>query len=254
MIDVEALARRLAGAASDRRPIPMLSAAEPGLDNDAAYRVQRALVDLRVKAGAKLLGAKLGLVSRAKQEAMGVAEPVWGWLTDDMLHEEDAPLALSELIHPRAEPEIAFLLGQDVPADATAPVVLAATAGVFAAIEVLDSRYEDFKFTAADVIADNTSAARIVLGGRLVPVQGLDLQLEGMVLRVDGEVLDTAAGAAIAGSPAAAVAWLARQAGGLSAKSIVLSGGLTAAVPLRPSSVLSAEFANIGRVCLRCGA
>lgn len=250
--DADGLARTLAAAAASRSPIPMLSGSEPRLDNAAAYRVQRALVHLRVQAGARVIGAKLGLVSRAKQEAMGVAEPVWGRLTDEMVHEEDAPLALSELIHPRAEPEIAFLLGAEVSADATAPAVLAATAGVFAAIEVLDSRYQDFRFTAADVIADNTSAARIVLGGRLVSAERLDLQFEGMVLRVDGEVADTATGAAISGSPAAAVAWLARQAGGLPAGSIVLSGGLTAAVPLRPSSVVIAEFANLGRVCLRC--
>jgi 2-oxo-3-hexenedioate decarboxylase len=251
-VDVAGLARRLADAAESRQAIPMLSAEEPGLDRATAYRVQRALVDLRLDAGDTIIGAKLGLVSRAKQVAMGVAEPVWGWLTDTMIQGEEEPLALDSLIHPRVEPEIAFLLGEDLTDRATTPGVLAATAGLFPALEVLDSRYQDFKFTAVDVIADNTSAAHIVLGGRLLPPDRLDLQLEGMAMRVDGEVVDTAAGAAIGGHPAAAVAWLARVAGGLPKGSIILSGGLTAPVPLGPGTVVSADFTNLGSVNLRC--
>ena len=253
-IDAEVLATRLAGAARDRAPIRMLTEGEPGLDVAQAYRIQRALIDQRVATGDGVVGYKLGLVSRAKQVAMGVDEPLWGWLTRDMLHDEEQPLPLDQLIHPRAEPEIAFLLRDAVdPENATVPSVLAATAGVFPAIEIIDSRYEDFRFTLPDVIADNGSASRILLGGRLVPVTDIDLQLEGMVLRSGGEVVHTAAGAAISGHPAAAVAWLARVAEGLPAGSIVLSGGLTAAVELSPGMVVSAEYTSLGSVTLRCG-
>lgn len=252
-LDVQALAARLEAAAAERRAIPMLTAARPGLDVAAAYDVQRAGIDRRVAGGERVVGYKLGLVSRAKQEAMGVREPLWGLLTDGMLHAEEEPLELGSLIHARVEPEIAFLLGADLDAaTASVPTVLAATASVFPALEVLDSRYEDFRFTLADVIADNASAARVVLGGRPLPPDRLDLQLEGMALTRGGEVVHTAAGAAIAGHPAAAVAWLARAAGGLRAGSLVLSGGLCAPVELVPGAVVCARYTNLGSVTLRC--
>jgi 2-oxo-3-hexenedioate decarboxylase len=252
-VDVDRLAARLEAAAAERQAIPMLSASEPGLDIAAAYAVQRAGIDRRVAAGERTVGYKLGLVSRAKQEAMGVHEPLRGWLTDGMLHAEEEPLELSTLIHARVEPELAFLLGADVEAaTASVPTVLAATASVFPALEVLDSRYEDFRFTLSDVIADNASAARVVLGGRPLSPERLDLQLEGMALALGGEVVHTAAGAAIAGHPAAAVAWLARAAGGLPAGSVVLSGGLCAPVELAPGSVVCARYTNLGSVRLRC--
>lgn len=253
-IDAGALAQRLAQAAADRRAIPMLTASEPALDAAAAYRVQRAGIDARVAAGDTRIGFKLGLVSRAKQQAMGVAEPLWGELTAGMLHDEEAPLDVAALIHPRVEPEIAFLIGDAIdPQRASVPTVLAATEAVFPALEVLDSRYEDFRFALPDVIADNASAASIVLGGRALTPAALDLQHEGMVLRRDGEVVDTAAGAAVAGHPAAAIAWLARVAGGIPGGSIVLSGGLTAPVALDPGTVVTASFTSIGSVNLRCG-
>lgn len=252
-MSAEALARKLADAAAERRPIPMLSAGEGGLDVAAAYRVQAAGIDLRLAAGDRSLGFKLGLVSRAKQEAMGVAEPLWGRLTAAMLHAEEQPLDLGALIHPRVEPELGFLLARDLD-ERTASVagVLAATESVFPALEVLDSRYEGFRFTLPDVIADNASSARFVVGGRALPPSAFDMQLEGVVLRRDGEVVETAAGAAVAGHPAAAVAWLAGVAGGIPAGSIVLSGGLTAPVGLTPGTVVSAQYTSLGSVMLRC--
>lgn len=252
-VDVDTLVRRLADATAERRAIPMLTAAQPALDIAGAYRVQRAGIDLRVADGDHRIGFKLGLVSRAKQEAMGVAEPLWGELTAQMLHAEDDPLDVGVRIHPRVEPELGFLIGRDIDPDgASVPAVLAATEAIFPALEVLDSRYEDFRFALPDVIADNASAASIVVGGRSLAPSALDLRLEGMALSRDGEVVDTAAGAAVAGHPAAAVAWLARVAGGIPAGSIVLSGGLTAPVPLAPGTVVTAAFTSVGSVTLRC--
>lgn len=168
--DVDALADRLAAAAARRETIPMLTAKEPGLDVAIAYRVQRAGIDRRLAEGERMIGPTLGLVSRAKHEAMGVAEPLCGLLTDGMLHDEDVPLDCATLIHPRAEPEMAFVLDRDVYAGtATVASVLAATAGVFPALEVLDSRYDDFRFTLPDVVADNGSAALIVLAAGWCP-------------------------------------------------------------------------------------
>jgi len=252
-VDILALADELHAAEAERRSIPQLSATHPELDLAGAYAVQRHNVERRLAQGDTAIGFKLGLTSRAKQVAMGVAAPLWGRLTAGLLHAEEEPLDVDALIHPRVESEIAFLLGRDVDgATATTATVLAATEGLFPALEILDSRYDDFRFTLADVVADNASAAGVICGGRLLSPSAVDCQLEGMVLRRDGEVVDTAAGAAVSGHPAAAVAWLAREAGGLPAGSIVLSGGLTAPVPLEPGIVVSAEFTHLGAVGLRC--
>jgi 2-oxo-3-hexenedioate decarboxylase len=251
-VDVAALARVLELAEGERRTTGQLSAEHPELGVEAAYAIQEIGYERRLAAGELPLGYKLGLTSRAKREAMGVEDPLWGRLTSGMLHDEEEPLAVDRLIHPRVEPEIAFLLGADIDgATATTAHVLAATAGIFPALEILDSRYEDFRFTLPDVIADNASAAGVVCGGRLIAPDEIDTQLEGMVLRRDGEVVETAAGAAVSGHPANAVAWLARQTGGLPAGAIVLSGGLTAPVALAPGMTVTAEFTHLGAVTLR---
>ncbi len=250
---VAALAERLLQAERERRAIPRLTSEDPDLDPDLAYEVQARFFAARSAEGERSIGYKLGLTSRAKQEAMGVAEPLWGLLSTSMIWEEDRPLEVGCLIHPRVEAEIAFLLEDDLEGPGvTVPAVLAATEGVCAALEILDSRFENFDFGLADVIADNASAAKLVLGGRLLPPDRLDVCREGMVMRADGEVVHTAAGAAVMGHPAAAVAFAANASGGIPAGSIVLSGGLTAPVPLRAGSVIAAEFTSLGTVTLRC--
>jgi 2-oxo-3-hexenedioate decarboxylase len=246
------LAARLAKAAADRTPIAPLSDDWPGLDAAAGYAIQ-ALA--REQAG-PLAGWKLGVTSRAKQAQAGIHEPVRGFLARANALDLGEPLVAGELIQPRAEPEIVFILSRDLSGPAvTAADVLAATAGVATGIEILDSRYRDYRFTMPDVIADNTSAGRYVVGVP-VPPGGIDLRLVGVVLERGGEVVATAAGAAALGHPAAAVAWLARSlaaAGeGLRAGQIVLSGGLTAAVPLRPGDVVVASIDRLGTVELAC--
>jgi 2-oxo-3-hexenedioate decarboxylase len=251
--DPAALARQLREATDDRTEIDKLTISEPGLEPSLAYEVQRLGVEQRLAEGERLIGYKLGLTSRAKQLAMGVADPLWGRLHSGLLRDEEVPLQVASLIHPRVEPEIAFLLGADVDGStATTASVLAATCGVFPALELLDSRYRDFKFTLPDVIADNASAAGVICGGRLLDPASLDLQLEGIVVRRDGEVVETAAGAAVSGHPAAAVAWLARQVGTLEAGAIVISGGLTAPVALAPGMTVTAQYTHLGTVTLRC--
>lgn len=239
-------------AERDRRPMAPLAGIHTGLDVVTAYEVQRVRHDRRLAAGETMLGYKLGLVSRAKQLAMGVSEPLWGHLTTGLLHFEEEPLDLGRFIHPRVEPEIAFVMADEVDgATANVASVQRAIAGIVPALEVLDSRFQDFKFTLPDVVADNASAAAVVLGGRQLPVSAFDMQLEGVVLRRNGEVVDTAAGAAVAGHPAAAVAWLARRVGRLPAGAVVLTGGLTAPVALEAGTVVSAHYTHLGSVTLR---
>jgi 2-oxo-3-hexenedioate decarboxylase len=166
------------------------------------------------------------------------------------------PLITGELIQPRAEPEIAYIMGRDLSGPAvTAADVLTATSGVATGIEILDSRYLDYRFTLPDVIADNTSAGRFVIGAP-VPPAGIDLRLVGVVLERDGEVVATAAGAAALGHPAAAVAWLVRSlaaAGeGLVAGQVVISGGLTAAIGVQAGDVIVASLDRLGVVELAC--
>lgn len=243
----------LAAATRERRALPPFTDADPDLSLDGAYEAQRRGVQLRVDGGEHVIGAKLGLTSRAKQQVMNVDSPLHGRVTSGMLVPSGQPLDLDQFIHPRVEPEIAFLLSRDVAAPASVTSVLAATEAVFAAIDVLDSRYEDFRFRLPDVVADNASAGAFVLGPRSVaPSQVEDLALLGCVLRVNGQVTATAAGAAVMGHPAASVAWLANQlaAAGevLRAGWLVFSGGLTEPVPLTPGVSVTAEFDVLGTI------
>jgi 2-oxo-3-hexenedioate decarboxylase len=252
MTDVVELAARLAKAVADRTAIPPLSDELPGLDAAAGYSVQAVA---REQAG-QLAGWKLGVTSRAKQAQVGVHEPVRGFLASANALDLGEPLITGELIQPRAEPEIAFIMGRDLSGPAvTAAGVLAATSGVATGIEILDSRYLDYRFTLPDVIADNTSAGRFVIGAP-VPAAGIDLRLVGVVLERNGEVVATAAGAAALGHPAAAVAWLVRslaaEGEGLLAGQVVISGGLTAAMPVTAGDVIVASVDRLGVIELAC--
>jgi 2-oxo-3-hexenedioate decarboxylase len=251
-VDVTGLAARLRAAVTDRTAIEQLTDDVPDLDLPSAYRVQR---ELRSQAG-PLAGWKLGVTSRAKQAQVGVSDPIYGFLAAEHAIDLGAPLDTSALIHPRAEPEIVFILGRDLSGPhVTAADVLAATSGVAVGVEVLDSRYHDYRFTMADVVADNTSAGRYVVGAPVSPSE-IDLRLVGVVVEHNGEVVATASGAASLGHPAAAVAWLVRalhaEGEGLTEGEVVLSGGLTAAVPVAPGDVVVASVDRLGSIELAC--
>ena len=162
------IAKQLIAAERERVAIAPFTDANPELDIATAYLAQRAFVQAKLDAGEQVIGAKLGLTSKVKQQAMGVDAPLSGVVTSGMLSPFGVPIELSEFIHPRVEPEIAFVLARDVAAPATVSSVLAATESVYGAIDVLDSRYEDFRFALPDVIADNASAARFLVGPRSV--------------------------------------------------------------------------------------
>jgi 2-oxo-3-hexenedioate decarboxylase len=256
MIDIDKWVEYLLDAETRREAVAPITDAEPDLTLEDAYRIQDELLVRRLGTGEQLVGAKLGLTSRAKQESMGVYAPIYAWLTDRMAVPLETPLALSDLIHPRAEPEVVFVLGRDLAGPGvTAQAVLDATASVCCGLEVIDSRYADFRFTLPDVIADNASSARFILGSRGVAAVDFDLRLEGCLLEVDGEMLATATGAAVLGHPAEAVALLANalalRGRHLEAGWFVLSGGLTDAVPLAPGRHIDATFARLGHVGVR---
>ena len=245
--DNSELADLLAKAAFGRAPIAPLSEQAPGLDVDAGYAIQ----GLAREAAGPLAGWKLGVTSRAEQAQAGTDSPVRGFLASSNALDLGKSLASDELIQPRAEPEIVFIMGRALSGPAvTAADVLAATASVATGIEILDSRLGG-QVTVPDVIADNASAGRFLVGSP-VPLDGIDLRLIGVLLEHNGEVVGTAAGAAALGHPAAAVAWLVRSLAavgeGLLAGQVVLSGGLTVAVPVRPRDVVVASIDRLGSV------
>lgn len=249
-VDVAALADELHAARRDRQPVATLTSRWPALTQRDAYAVQARGVALREADGEVVVGGKLGFTSEAMRRAMGVDHPNHGWLTDAMwVH--DGVAELGRFIHPKVEPEIAFLLGAGLTAPVSAADVRRATAAVMACLEIVDSRYVGFRFGPLDNIADNSSAGGVVLGDPVAPGT-VDLRLAGVVVSVDGVVTSTAAGAAAHGDPAAAVAWMVNTCGRrLEAGAVVISGGLTGPVDLRPGTVVTAELDRIGPVTVR---
>lgn len=249
MIDHAGLAERLDAARRSTTPTSKLSDDHPELTEDDAYAIQDAGIALRVQQGERVVGAKLGFTSTAMQEAMGVDSPNYGWLTSSMVH--DSPeVTIGDMIHPKLEPEIAFVMGRDLEGPGIgAADVLAATKAVVPILEIVDSRYEKFQFRALDNTSDNSSAGKIVLGARMVR-PSFDLSRVGVTLTVDGDLAYTATGAAVLGHPAASVAWLVRRLAkvgrGLAKGHIVISGGLTGPTDLEPGRVVTLDIDRIG--------
>lgn len=248
---------RLIAAADEVSGTSPFTAEFPDMTPEEAYELQDLVVRARTDRGHVIVGAKLGLTSKAKQQQMSVDTPLYGWLTADMQIDTGESLECARYIQPRVEPEIAFLLRSDLQgAHVTAAHVLAATEAVFPAIDVLDSRFTGYKFTYRDVVADNCSSAGFTLGGTAFDPDGVDLRLVGMTLEKNGQLMYTAAGAAVHGHPAAAVAWLVRQLAargqGLRAGHIVLSGGMTEAVAVEPGDCVVARFDRLGTVEIHC--
>ncbi|MFD9893859.1 2-keto-4-pentenoate hydratase [Amycolatopsis sp. NPDC059027] len=230
----------------------------PELDLDTAYAVQYEALRQRLRRGETLIGVKLGLTSRAKQIRMGIDSPSLAWLTDAMVLPAGEPLPRAKLIHPRAEPEIVFVLGERL----AGPGVTAATAAkavdrVYGGVEIIDSRFQNFKFTLADAVADNSSSGLFVQGPVGKRPEDLDLAHEACLLEVDGEIVDAATGAAVQGHPAEALALaankLAERGLALEAGWIVLTGGMTDAVHVEPRSRVAACFSHLGTITIPGG-
>ncbi len=252
-IDVERLAGDLLEAERTRRPIPPLTEAIPALEIEQAYAIQRAAIARRLAAGATHVGWKVGLTSRAMQELLGVDLPDFGHLLNDMEVAPGAALDLAELVAPRVEPEIAFMLGADLRGPgATIDDALAATSWVAPSLEVVDSRIADWRIKLADTVADNASSGRYVLGERRTPADAVDLSAIELRFTPGGDPPVTATGDAVLGHPAAPVAWLANTLAplgeSLRAGQVVLSGSFVAAVPLVAGARYRAELPVLGAV------
>jgi 2-oxo-3-hexenedioate decarboxylase len=246
--DIDALAVRLDDATLAATAISQLTGST-SFDVADAYRIQRAGVALRKLRGDGLVGMKMGLTSRAKAAQMGVFEPIYGHLTQAMILDDGGTVDRKHHVHPRVEPEVAFLLARDLAGPVTPAQALAAVECSCAALELIDSRYLNFKFTLADVVADNGSSSRFVLGNTRRS-RDFDTGNLGMVLEKNGVVMEIGSSAAILDHPARSLAALANQLAlvgeVLKAGMIVMTGGATAAIALAPGDHVRARVDGLG--------
>ncbi|QTD45368.1 2-oxopent-4-enoate hydratase [Ottowia testudinis] len=233
-----------------------LTSRHEGITIDDAYAIQQRMMKRRLDAGEKVVGKKIGVTSKAVMNMLGVFQPDFGWLTDAMVYNEGQAIEAKTLIQPKAEGEIAFVLKKTLKGPGvSAADVLAATEGVMACFEIVDSRIADWKIKIQDTVADNASCGVFVLGDRLVDVRDVDLATCGMILEKNGEIVATGAGAAALGHPANAVAWLANTLGAhgiaLEAGEVVLSGSLAIMTPVEGGDNLRVTIGGIGGCSVR---
>jgi len=253
---IKALAEMLLAAEKKRKPIPPLTESDPGITVDEAYRVQLRVMDIKKSSGQIVVGKKIGITSLAMQAMLGVKEPDYGHILDGMVVMEGEKIPMGDLIQPRIEGELAFVLKEDLKGPGiTMTDVIRCSEGVIPSLEIIDSRIVDWKIKLPDTVADNASSARIVLGGKITPLPGLDLRTVGMILEKNGEVSATAAGAAVLGNPPQAVAWLANKLAfygiPLRKGEVILSGSLTAAIPVGSADFIRADFGPLGDVKIK---
>jgi 2-keto-4-pentenoate hydratase len=250
------LADELERAERERVAIDPLIARHPDIDVVDAYEIQLINIRRRLDAGARVVGHKVGLSSKAMQQMMGVDEPDYGHLLAEMEVYEDVPVEAGRYLFPRVEVEVGFVLGADLPgAECTEADVLAATVAFAPAIELIDSRIKDWNIGLADTISDNASSAGFVLGAERVAPEDIDIKAIDAVLTRNGEVVAEGRSDAVLGDPVIAVAWLARKVASfgvrLKAGDIVLPGSCTRAIDARPGEEFHAEFAGLGSVRLQ---
>ncbi|NMG36830.1 2-oxopent-4-enoate hydratase [Azoarcus sp. TTM-91] len=234
-----------------RRTIPPLVEQAPDITLDDAYRIQQRYVARRVQAGETIVGKKIGATSKPVQDFLGVFQPDFGQLTSGMVYQEGDTLPLDTLIQPKAEAELAFVLKADLQGPGvTAMDVIRATDYVVPCFEIVDSRITDWKIRIQDTVADNASCGVYVLGKTKGDPRKLDITLAGMVLEKNGELYSTGVGAAVQGSPANAVAWLANTLGELGipfkAGEVILSGSQSALVPVADGDELVCTVGGLG--------
>ncbi|PZU18561.1 MAG: 4-oxalocrotonate decarboxylase [Shinella sp.] len=245
-INLDALAARLDSAAFTATAIPQL---EQSISLEQAYAIQKLSIGRRLQRGERGIGIKMGFTSRAKMQQMGVSDMIWGRLTSAMLVEDGGSIRLRDYVHPRVEPEVAFLISRPLSGRVTAPQALAAVEAVAPALEIIDSRYENFRFSLTDVVADNSSSSSFVVGPWSSPQTDLDNL--GLVMAFDGSAQAFGSSAAILGHPLRSLVAAARvvaEAGeSLQPGDIVLAGGATAACALRAGIHVSLEMQSLGR-------
>jgi 2-oxo-3-hexenedioate decarboxylase len=252
MTDLAKIAEIVDEAARTATAIPQFTETT-SLDVADAYAVQTLALERRRIRGERLVGVKMGLTSRAKMAQVGVSEVIWGRLTDAMRLRDGGTLSRSRYVHPRIEPELAFLLKAPLSGDVSAVEAMAAVEAIAPALEIIDSRYRNFKFALPDVIADNSSSSGFVVGSWARPDQ--DFSNLGLIMEVDGRPVEVGSTAALLGDPVRSLVAAARLAGPvlgeLRSGWIILAGGATAAHPLSIGQQVRMVMQNLGSVSIR---
>lgn len=251
---INAAAAELWAADRDHVPVEPITRRHRDIDVTAAYAIQQVNLQRRLQGGAKLVGRKIGLTSAPMQQLLGVDEPDYGFILDDMVVEANT-LDRNRFCKPRAEPEVAFLLHTTLRGPGiTAADVRAATQAVAAALEIVDSRIADWKLTLPDTVADNASSGAVILGDWIPYSDDLDLPRTVATLTLNGVQIDTGIGAAVMGDPAVAVAWLANALADygaeLAAGQFVMSGSYTTAAFVEAGDVVHTTISGLGSVSL----
>lgn len=253
---IEKLAKHCEDAELNAHEITKITDDYPEMTYEDAYDIQWTARKVKEARGHKIVGMKMGLTSQAKMKQMGVPNPCYGYLADYFSFGDGAEIKIDELIHPKVEAEIAFILKDDLQGPGChIGDVLAATDFVMPAVEIIDSRYKDFKFDLKSVIADNSSSSRYVTGGRMRDIKDLDLKTLGVVMEINGEIVQLGAGAAVLGHPATAIAMLANMLSErgekLKAGEYILSGAITAAVSVKKGDNVTVKFQDLGSLSFR---
>jgi 2-oxo-3-hexenedioate decarboxylase len=249
---IKDIARFLINAETERTEVLKITNEHPDMTVETAYAIQEQLVQMKLEEGYRIVGPKMGLTSQAKMKQMNVDDPIYGYIFDYMVV-NGQEISMNDFIHPKVEAEIALILAKDIEGPGvTGAQVLAATDYVVPALEIIDSRYQNFQFTLPDVIADNASSSRVVFGSTIKRPDDLELDLLGVTLSINGQIKDLGAGAAVVGHPANSVAMLANMLAkkGLKLKAgqIILTGGITGAVLLSVGDSVSAKYDGLGSV------
>lgn len=255
---VKSLANHLWSAFENHQGVEPVTKLEPNLTTDEAYYVQLYNVDRQLEAGKTIIGKKIGLTSKAMQESLGVNEPDYGHLLSDMVIEKDTPAIYSDqVLQPRVEGELAFILKEDLTGpNVSVEDVLNATESIVAAIEIVDSRVQDWKITLQDTVADNGSSAFYILGDKHFKPEDLDRIGVKMQLFKNDELINEGDGAAVLGDSAYCVAWLANKLSAfdiqLKAGEVILAGALSAAIGAEMSDQFTCKFTEgLGDVSIR---
>lgn len=254
--DVAGKARALYEARRSRVAIPPFTDEDPTLGIADGYAVQAELVKLILADGDTVVGYKAGLTSKPMQTMLGVGQPDYGPVLGSTIYRDGDEIPLGRFIQPKLEAEIVYVLGEELRGPGvTVEDARRAVSGIAAAMEIVDSRFAEWRIKLCDTVADLASNGAVAMSDRIVPLDGFDPRLIGMVLTRDGELVDTGAGAAALGDPAAVVAWLANTLANdgiaLEAGHVVMTGALHAAVPMRAGESYTAEFDRLGAVRVR---
>jgi 2-keto-4-pentenoate hydratase len=256
LTDAPGKARALYEARRTRQQIEPFTDADPDLGMADGYAVQKELTNLLLADGDRIVGYKVGLTSKPMQQMIGVDQPDYGPVLASTVYADGDTVPLSAFIQPKIEAEIAFVLSEGLAGPGVSVLdARRAIGGMVAAAEIVDSRFADWRIKLADTVADLASNGAVAVSSRLVPLDGLDPRLIGMVLTRGGDLIDTGAGAAALGDPVKVVAWLANTLGEVGAKleagHVVMTGALHAAVPMQAGDVFRAEFDHLGPVTIR---